>query len=54
MQILLIALEMSERVKADLHGTTLTHAMCSRQVYENQTYNLLAIVVYDKKNVVGF
>ena len=43
-------------LKADLHGTTLSHAICLRQesFRVNQTYNLLAIVVYDTKNVVGF
>ena len=48
------------QLKTDLHGTTLSHAICLRQVYDtelfrvNQTYNLLTIVVYDTKNVVGF
>ena len=46
--------------KADLHGTTLSHATSLRQAYDtnffrvNQTYNSLATVVYVKKNVVGF
>ena len=49
-------------LKADLHDTTLSHAICLRQVYSvglelfrvNQTYNMLAIVVYDTKNIVSF
>ena len=47
-------------VKADLHGTTLSHAICLRQAYDtmlfpvSQACNLLVIVVCDTKNVVGF
>ena len=46
--------------KADLHGTTLSHATSLRQSYDmkvlrvNQTYNSLTTVVYVNKIVVGF
>ena len=47
-------------LKANLHGTTLSHTTSLRQAYDmncfgvNQTYNSLITVVYIKKNVVGF
>ena len=51
----------TELLKADLHGTTLSHArdkLTTSLQHEsfrvNQTYNLLTIVAYDTKNVVGF
>ena len=44
-------------VKADLHATTLSRHMFTTNLWQelfrvNQTYYLLAIVVYDMKNVV--
>ena len=52
---------MQERsIKADLHGTTLSHAIFfttslrHESFRVSQTYNFLTIVVCDAKNVVGF
>ena len=43
-------------MKADLHGTTLSHVIClTHELFGvNETYYLLVTVVYDTKNVVGF
>ena len=42
--------------KADLRRATLSHAICLQHELfgVNQTYNLLVIVMYDTRNVMGF
>ena len=43
-------------LKADLDGTILSHAtsLQHESCRVNQTYNLLMIIVYNTKNVIGF